>query len=502
MAFLNSLVSFVNSSRLSQIAGYDNSAVEIQYRQLSELLKKGQNTDYGLLYGFKSIESPDMFRQRVPVVDYDQIRPYVERMQRGEKNLLWPGEIRWFAKSSGTTSAKSKFIPVSREALEECHFKGGKDVVMLYLNNHNPESDMLTGKCLTLGGSHQINKFNSDSYFGDLSAILIENSPFWSNFIRTPSSDIVLLEDWDEKLEKITKATVNENVTSLAGVPSWFLILLRHIMQATGTTNLHQIWPNLELFIHGGINFSPYRQQYNDIMGRRINYMETYNASEGFFAIQDMPGRSDMLLMPDYGIYYEFVPLNEVGKPFPVSYGLSEVTAGVDYAVVITTNSGLWRYMIGDTVRFTSLYPHRIVISGRTKHFINAFGEELMIDNAERAMAAACNATGAVMSEFTAAPVYMDNQTKGRHQWLIEFEVNPSSIERFTTVLDNALKGLNSDYEAKRNKNITLDMPELLVARPGLFFDWMKSRNKVGGQNKVPRLSNNREYIDELLKLN
>lgn len=502
MAILNSIVSLVNYPRLSQISEFNITAFDIQQKQLSDLLKKGQNTEYGELYDFKTIQNHQRFSQRVPVVDYDQIRPYVDRMQKGEKNLLWPGEIKWFAKSSGTTSAKSKFIPVSRESLEDCHFKGGKDVIALYNGVHNPNSQMLTGKCLTLGGSHQINKFNSNSFFGDLSAILIENSPFWSNFFKTPNSDIVLIEDWDEKLHKITAATINENVTSLAGVPSWFLILLKHILSVTGKKNLHEIWPNLELFIHGGINFTPYRQQYRQIMGKNINYLETYNASEGFFAIQDSPSRNDMLLMPDYGIYYEFLPLSEVGKPFPKSFNLSEVQLDTDYAVVITTNSGLWRYLIGDTVRFTSLYPHRIIITGRTKHFINAFGEELMVDNADKAMAAACQATGAVVTEYTAAPVYMSDDTKGHHQWIVEFATMPDSLQRFIETLDQALKDVNSDYEAKRFKNVTLDGPDVVVARPGLFFDWMKSRNKVGGQNKVPRLSNNREYVEQLLEIN
>lgn len=502
MPLLNSLLSLVNSSRLSQIADYSLQAADIQYQQLFDLLKKAQSTEYGLLHDFKSIRSVEVFKSRVPVVDYEGLRPYVERLREGEKSLLWPGEIKWFAKSSGTTSTKSKFIPVSREALEDCHFRGGKDVVALYLSNHNPNSQMLSGKCLTLGGSHQINSFSNDSYYGDLSAILIENSPFWSNFIRTPSQSIALLENWDEKLEKITEATLNENVTSLAGVPSWFLILLRHILATSGKKSLHEVWPNLELFIHGGINFTPYRQQYERIMGDPINYMETYNASEGFFAIQDLPTRNDLLLMLDYGIFYEFLPLSEVGNPYPKSLDVTEVALDTDYAMVITTNGGLWRYLIGDTVRFTSLSPLRLIISGRTKHFINAFGEELMIDNAEKALDRACQVTGAAILEYTAAPVFMGEEIKGRHQWLVEFDVKPDSLSDFVEVLDATLKSLNSDYEAKRYKDITLDIPELVVARKGLFFDWMKNRNKLGGQNKVPRLSNNRDFIDELLKIN
>lgn len=502
MTILNSILSLVNSSRLTQIGDFSVRGWDIQNQQLGELLRKAAGTEYGVAHEFKSIRSASTFKERVPVIDYEGVKPYVDRLRDGEKNLLWPGEVKWFAKSSGTTSTKSKFIPVTREALEDCHFRGSRDAVALYVNNHHPDSQMIPGKCLTLGGSHQINNFSNNSYFGDLSAILIENSPFWSNFIRTPSPEIVLLENWDEKLEKITKATINENVTSLAGVPSWFLILLKHILSVTGKRNLHQIWPNLELFIHGGVNFSPYRQQYDQLMGQRMNYMETYNASEGFFAIQDKPYDNGMLLMLDYGVYYEFVPLSEVGQPFPKSLDLSQVQLHTDYAVVISTNGGLWRYQIGDTIRFSSLNPHRIIISGRTKHFINAFGEELMVDNAEKALAEACKATRAVISEYTAAPVFMDSEVQGHHQWLIEFAVRPSSIELFAQVLDDKLKNLNSDYEAKRYKNITLIGPEVVEARQGLFFDWMKSKNKLGGQNKVPRLSNNRDYIDDLLKLN
>ena len=502
MPIINSLLSLVNSSRLAQIGDYDSQAIDIQQHQLFDLLKKAQSTEYGILYDFKSIRSISQFQSDVPIVDYEGMRPYVERLREGEKNLLWPGEIKWFAKSSGTTSTKSKFIPISRESLEDCHFRGGRDVVALYLSNHNPESQILTGKCLTLGGSHQINNFNKESYYGDLSAILIENSPFWANFVRTPNPSIALLENWDEKLEKITEATLHENVTSLAGVPSWFLILLKHILASSGSKNLHQVWPNLELFIHGGINFTPYRQQYDQLMGRSLNYMETYNASEGFFAIQDMPKRKDMLLMLDYGIFYEFVPLPEVGQPHPKSFDVSGVEIDTDYAMVISTNGGLWRYMLGDTVRFTSLNPHRIIITGSTKHYINAFGEELMIDNAERALSQACQVTGAIISEYTAAPVFMSEDTRGKHQWLIEFELKPDSIVEFAEVLDSTLKSLNSDYEAKRYKDITLDKPEIIQARKGLFFEWMKNRNRLGGQNKVPRLSNNRDYIDELIKLN
>ena len=500
MALLNSIISFFTSNRLSQIDNFAQRADIIQYEQLRCLLSRAMYTSFGQKYHFGSIENYRQFKEIVPVVDYETFSPYVERMITGEKDVSWPGMVKWFAKSSGTTNARSKFIPVTKEALETCHYRGAKDVVTIYNNNH-PDTQMLTGKCLTLGGSKKISKMG-ESQTGDLSAILIGNSPFWSQFIKTPAPKIALLEKWEEKLEKITAITRNENVTSLAGVPSWFLVLLKHILKETGKSDLHEIWPNLELFIHGGINFSPYREQYDSICSKGLNYMETYNASEGFFAIQTDPKDSGMQLMLDYGIFYEFVPLSEVGNPYPKSYSIAEVETGIDYAMVITTNGGLWRYMIGDTVRFTRLNPHKIVISGRTKHYINAFGEELMVGNAESALEKACRETGAVVREYTAAPLFMKEDAMGCHQWLVEFARLPEDIEVFVDILDKELRELNSDYDAKRGGDITLCRPMLTVGRNGLFFDWLKSKGKLGGQNKVPRLSNNREYIDSLLKMN
>lgn len=502
MPILNSLISLVNIRRLSQIEDFMSYPGEVQAQQLDRLIKTAKATIVGKEFDFASIKDYETFAQRIPVTDYEGIKPYVERMQKGEKNLTWPGEIKWFAKSSGTTSSKSKFIPVSKESLEDCHFRGGKDVLALYIQN-KPESDMFSGKCLTLGGSHQINNFSNDSYYGDLSAILIENLPFWTHFMRTPDQSIALMDEWEAKMNKITETTLNENVTSLAGVPSWFLVLIKHLLKETGKTNLLDIWPNLELFIHGGINFAPYRAQYNELIpSNKMNYLETYNASEGFFAIQDNLNSSAMLLMLDYGIFYEFVPLSELGNPYPKAKTIDNVELGVDYALVITTNGGLWRYMIGDTIRFETTFPHRIVITGRTKHYINAFGEELMIDNAEKALAEACEQTGAVIKDYTAAPIFMGKDSKGAHQWLIEFEKQPNNIEEFKHLLDDNLKKVNSDYEAKRYKDMTLEMLHLVVARENLFIDWLKSKGKLGGQNKVPRLSNSRQFIEELMHIN
>ncbi|MBP5366562.1 MAG: GH3 auxin-responsive promoter family protein [Bacteroidales bacterium] len=500
MAFVNSLINFFTSNRLLQIESYTTQYADIQKNELLSLLRRAQNTQIGRQYDFGSITDYRTFSERVPVMDYEHFNPYIEKMCCGERDVCWPGMIKWFAKSSGTTNAKSKFIPVTQESLESCHYRGAKDVVVVYTHLY-PETQILHGKCLTLGGSKKISQLNENSQVGDLSAILIGNSPFWSQFLKTPTPKIALLSEWEEKLEKITATTVKENVTSLAGVPSWFLILIKHILQKTGKQNLHEVWPNLELFMHGGINFTPYREQYKELCPKGINFMETYNASEGFFGIQTSPHDIGLQLMLDYGIFYEFVPLAEVGNPFPHALPLADVEIGTDYAMVITTNGGLWRYMIGDTVRFTSVEPHKIIISGRTKHYINAFGEELMIDNAEKALQAACKQTGATIREYTAAPVFMGSDNQGCHQWLIEFEKEPNSLDTFRDTLDDALKQLNSDYEAKRYKNITLAPPIVTQAREGLFFDWLKSKGKLGGQNKVPRLANNREYIDSLLSM-
>ena len=502
MQFINSLVTWLNFKRLYQIDLFKKFPFDVQRETLIKLVDKAKNTVYGKQYDFSSIKSIEEFQQRVPIRDYDGLKPYIERLLKGEQNILWPSEIRWFAKSSGTTNDKSKFIPVSREALEDCHFRGGKDILAVYATNY-PETEIFSGKGLTLGGSHQINKINNESFYGDLSAILIENLPFWASFIKTPSQEIALLSEWEEKLDKITHATIKENVTSIAGVPSWTLVLIKYILEKTGKNNLLEVWPNLELFNHGGVSFEPYKEQFKKLIpSEKMNYMETYNASEGFFAIQDYPTRNDMLLMLDYGIFYEFIPMDELDKEHPKALHIGDVEQNKNYAVVISTNGGLWRYLIGDTIVFTSLYPHKIKISGRTKHFINAFGEEIIIENAENALKEACEKTGALIKDYTAAPIFMNDDQKGGHQWLIEFEKEPDNPAKFNELLDLALQKVNSDYEAKRYKNITLDKPVLTIAKNGLFYTWLKSKGKVGGQNKVPRLANNRKYIDELIVLN
>ena len=498
MPIIPSIVRLFNNKRISQIEHFRKYPVETQQDTLYSLLAKASATEWGQKYGYSSITSVGDYQSRVPVQTYEEIVPFVERLRKGESDLLWPGEIKWFAKSSGTTSSKSKFIPMSKEALEECHYRAAKDILAIYTFN-NPETRIFSGKGLTLGGSHRINQFSNNSLYGDLSAILIENAPSWVELIRTPKHKIALIEDFEQKLDLITRTTANENVTNFSGVPSWYLTLIKNILAYTGKSNLLDVWPNLEVFFHGGISFTPYRELYRQLIkGDQMQYMETYNASEGFFGIQDDPARSDMLLMLDYGIFYEFIPSDKACSSSAPARTVADVGTGVNYAIVISTNGGLWRYMIGDTITFTELNPLRFRITGRTKHFINAFGEEVIIDNADKALDAACKATGAIVSEFTAGPVFMDASSRGSHEWLIEFEKEPGDINQFTDILDETLKSVNSDYEAKRFKDINLVKPVIRPVPKGTFNGWLKAKNKLGGQNKVPRLSNTRDYIEEL----
>ncbi len=497
----NSIASWLLKKRYHQIELFLKYPSEVQEEVLLQLIELAEDTEIGKKHGFASISNYDTFRDRVPIVSYEEIEPMIERTRRGEQNLFWPTAIKWFAKSSGTTNAKSKFIPVSAEALEDCHYKSGKDLLCLYLNN-NENSELFKGKSLRLGGSKELYEDNG-SFFGDLSAILIDNMPLWAEFSSTPSSKVSLMSEWESKLQAIIAESTQENVTSLAGVPSWMLVLLNNVIQETGKDHLFQVWENLEVYFHGGVNFSPYKEQYQKLLPRKsFKYYEIYNASEGFFAIQDRNNADDLLLMLDYGIFYEFIPMDAYGTEEQKAIPLWEVKTNINYAIVITTNAGLWRYKIGDTVRFTSIDPYRIKVTGRTKHHINVFGEELIIENAEEALQSICTKTGAEIMDYTAGPIFMAGKEKGAHEWIIEFRKKPEDIAYFTEFLDNALKSLNSDYEAKRYNNITLKMPKVHVAREHLFYDWLKSKDKLGGQHKIPRLSNKREYIDELLRMN
>lgn len=498
---VNSIASWFLKKRFHQIELFLKYPNEVQNELLLDLIETAKDTQIGKQYDFASIDSYKTFQERVPISAYEDIQDMIELARQGNQNIFWPSPIKWFAKSSGTTNAKSKFIPVSLESLEDCHYAAGKDLLCMYLNN-NEDSQLFTGKSLRLGGSKELYKENG-TVFGDLSAILIDNMPFWAEFSSTPSSKVSLMSDWEYKMQAIVDETINENVTSLAGVPSWMLVLLNNVLESTGKKNLFDIWPNLEVYFHGGVSFVPYIDQYKTILPRNdFRYYEIYNASEGFFAIQDQNNSSELLLMLDYGIFYEFIPMNTYGTPQEKVIPLSEVEKDVNYAVIITTNAGLWRYKIGDTVRFTSLNPYRIKVSGRTKHHINAFGEELIIENAEEALKNVCEKTKAEIVDYTAAPVFMQGNEKGAHEWMIEFKTPPSDINYFNELLDNALKSLNSDYEAKRYNNMTLNKPKINVARSQLFYDWLKENDKLGGQHKIPRLSNSRDYLNELLKLN
>ena len=487
-------------SRMKAIEDSINNPLKTQENVLFNNIYKSKNTIYGREFGFSEIKSLQQFNERVPSVFYEDFEPYIELARKGEKDVTWPGKIKWFAKSSGTTNAKSKFIPISQESLEDCHYAAGKTMFALYLNAV-PETEIFLNKNLRIGGSSELYQ-QYDTRFGDLSAILIDNLPFYAEMKNIPNKEISLMTEWEAKMEAISNAVISENVGSLTGVPSWMLVLLNHILAKTGKNYIDEIWPNLEVFFHGGISYTPYKENYKNITSKELNYFEIYNASEGFFGIQDQKDCKDLLLLLDNGIFYEFIPMDEFGSENQRYLNITEVEVGKNYAMVITTNGGLWRYIIGDTVKFTSTNPHRIVVSGRTKHYINAFGEELIIDNAEVGLKAACDATGALVSEYSAGPIFMSDKEKGAHEWVIEFSKDPNDFNLFVETLDKKLQEINSDYEAKRYKNITLNPPTVHKAKPGLFFEWMRLRGKLGGQNKVPRLANTREYIEPIIELN
>lgn len=497
VSIINSFASWVLKQRIHQIELFLKYPNEVQEELLHNLLTSSENTVLGKKYDFASINSYQTFAERVPIATYEELQPLIERTRQGEQGVFWESPIKWFAKSSGTTNAKSKFIPVSNEALEDCHYKGSKDLLCMYLNN-NEDSELFLGKSLRLGGSSQIYE-NNNTFFGDLSAILIENMPIWAEFSSTPSSKTSLMSEWETKIAAIINETKTENVTSFAGVPSWMLVLMNRVLEDTGKANLLELWPNLEVYFHGGVSFSPYKEQYKNILpSKDFKYYEIYNASEGFFAIQDLNNSSDLLLMLDYGIFYEFIPMDTFDTANQKVIRLADVELNKNYAIVITTNSGLWRYLIGDTIRFTSLNPYRIRVTGRTKHHINVFGEELMVENTDQAIAKACLVTQTEVVDYTVAPIFMQDKEKGAHEWMIEFKKKPADVSLFQKVLDETLQALNSDYEAKRYNNMTLNPLVINVARENLFYDWLKERDKLGGQHKIPRLSNQRDYLEQL----
>lgn len=500
------LTSIVNKlyfqPRRRELERYINKGEEMQHEILQYLVKRGKDTEYGRKYLFSTINNYNDFAQNIPLNTYEELKGYIERMRHGERNILWPGQVKWYAKSSGTTNDKSKFIPITHEGLQNVHYQGGKDVLAYYLSN-NPNSKLFSGKGLILGGSHSPNYNLSNSLVGDLSAILIENINPLANLVRVPSKEVALLSDFEVKRDRMAKEVISQNVTNISGVPSWMLSVLLRVMELSGKKHLQEVWQNLEVFFHGGISFTPYREQYEQLISKQdMQYMETYNASEGFFGIQDDPNDKSMSLMLDYGVYYEFLPMDEFENEKPNIVPLEGVEIGRNYAIIISTVCGLWRYEIGDTIQFTSVRPYKFVITGRTKYFINAFGEELIMDNAEKGIEAACKATGAQISDYTAAPIFMDSNAKCRHQWLIEFTKMPDSISDFERILDSKLQEINSDYEAKRFHDVTLQQLEVVVARKNLFNDWLKLKGKLGGQHKIPRLSNSRKNIDQMLAMN
>ncbi|TAD86062.1 MAG: hypothetical protein EAY75_09610 [Bacteroidetes bacterium] len=500
MKLLSPAISRLARLRLGAIEQWMNDPVAVQREVLQHLITQGQYTEFGRRYQMSTTFRLRDFKTAIPIQAYEQLSPYIERMMAGEENLLWNTPIEWFAKSSGTTAARSKFIPISQESLDENHFQASKDVLTMYYQ-HYPESDLLTGRGLVIGGSHQVAQLNDLVRFGDLSAVLMQNSPFWGHWLRTPELSIALLDEWETKIESLAQTTINENVTSVGGVPTWTLVLFKRILEITGKATMGEVWPNLELYLHGGVSFTPYRSQFEALMGKPVNFLEMYNASEGFFAAQSSPDENGMLLYLNHGIFFEFMPIDEYGKPEPATIGLEQVEIGKNYAPVITTTGGLWRYLLGDTIQFTTLFPFRIKVTGRLKHFINAFGEEVIVENSDQAIAEACRQTGAQVNDYTAAPIYFGAHNNGAHEWLIEFEVVPERLETFTLALDDALRRLNSDYDAKRYKDIALGQPLVHTLPKGIFTEWLRCQGKLGGQHKIPRLSNDRTLLEALLLL-
>ncbi|HMI79695.1 MAG TPA: GH3 auxin-responsive promoter family protein [Ferruginibacter sp.] len=500
MKLLSPAISKLARMRMWRIENWSSHPEAAQREVLQHLVTAAQYTEFGKKYNFEKLFTLKEFKKNVPIHEYDDIKPYILRMMNGEENILWNTPVTWFAKSSGTTSDKSKFIPISEESLQDNHFKASKDLLSNYYKNF-PSSDLLTGKGLVVGGSHQISKVNDDIQYGDLSAVLMQNSPFWGQWIRTPELSVALLDEWEDKIEKLAQVTAEENVTSLAGVPTWTLLLLKRILEIKGKSTIKEVWPNLELYINGGVSFIPYREQFNKIIGEKINYLEIYNASEGFIAAQVSPDDDGMLLFTEHGIFYEFMPVEEYGKEKPITVGLKNVQVGKNYALVISTTGGLWRYLIGDTIQFSSLNPYNIKVSGRLKHYMNAFGEEVIVDNSDKAIAFAAEKTNAIVNDYTAAPIYFTDNNNGAHEWLVEFEKEPDDFKNFITELDGNLQNINSDYEAKRHKNIALRMPVVHILPKGTFTEWLRSKGRLGGQHKVPRLSNERTMLEEILKI-
>ncbi|WP_185858452.1 GH3 auxin-responsive promoter family protein [Blattabacterium cuenoti] len=485
--------------RIKNIESFMRYPIEIQNQLIHQLIFYARDTEFGKKYGFRDIKKYQQFDERIPLCKYSDLKSIIKRIRKGEKNILWPGSVKWFAKSSGTTNARSKYIPVTSFSMNECHYKAGKDLLSIYIHNH-PKTKIFFGKAVRLGGSHKLYK-NYNTFYGDLSSILIKNMPFWADYICIPGKEIALMSEWEKKLENIIIKTVNKDVRIMLGVCSWILILLNKFLKKFNKKKINEIWPNIEVIFHGGVSLTPYIHQYENLFEKSINYYNVYSASEGFFAVQDKKNVEDLLLLLNHGIFYEFISVKDINEPNPKILSLDKVELNKNYALVISTNAGLWRYIVGDTIRFTNLSPYRISISGRTSHYINSFGEELIIENAEKALNVACIKTDSIIHEYTAGPIYINKKNSGAHEWIIEFKKHPKNLVDFRDILDKELKFLNSDYDTKRYKDIVLGPPIIYVARNGLFYDWLKKHKKLGGQNKIPRLSNDRKYIDSILKM-
>lgn len=499
MGLVNSLVRFFLEPRITEIQRFMDNPHEMQHIVFKELISKAENTEWGKKYDYESINTYKKYQERVPISTYEQLYPYIERVLKGEQNVLWHSKIEWFAKSSGTTNDRSKFIPVSKEAIDDCHHKCGKDALAFVFNNYG-DTKVFDGKTLSIGGSHYPNPYNQETRCGDVSAIIVQSLPLWAEFSRAPSRDIFMLTKWEEKIEKMIQSTVDENITSLSGVPTWMVVMLNQMLEHTGKNNIKEVWPNLEIFLHGAVSFVPYKDVFKKLCPE-MGFLELYNASEGFFGVQDRKNADDMLLMLDHGVFYEFIPMEDFGNENAKTITLEKVELNKNYALIISTNSGLWRYSIGDTIKFTSLKPYRFKISGRTKHFINAFGEELVIENADAALAKATKATNSTIIDYTAAPIFIEGKSKGGHEWLIEFDKQPADLQQFAQLLDKFIREINSDYDAKRYADLALQMPKIHVLQKNTFYNWLKSKNKVGGQHKVPRLSNDRLFLEEILRI-
>lgn len=498
MKLVRPLINYHMRQRINRIQFFLDNPLDTQELIFKDLVQTASGTIWGSFFDFKEIQSFEDYRNKLPLQDYESLKPYIDRTIKGERDVLWPGKTKWFAKSSGTTSDRSKYIPITKEALQNCHYQSGQDVLTLYLENF-PERGIFSGKGMVMGGSQSIHSLNEEAITGDLSAILMQNMPIIGEIYRVPKLEVALMDDWEEKLSMLIESTLSEDLTNISGVPSWTLVFFQRVLEQSGMTDIAEVWPNLELFVHGGVSFAPYREAYKKVNpSGSMSLQEVYNASEGFIAIQDKPGRADMLLLLDNGIYYEFLPVNADSDQEVVS--LSGVETGVVYSLIISTNGGLWRYQLGDTIEFTDLNPYRIKIAGRTKHFINVFGEELMVTNTDKALAEVCAKHQCTVRDYTVGPIFMQSEKGGGHEWMIEFVAPPNDIKSFAEDLDKALQTLNSDYAAKRSYDLAIGFPVIRILEAGTFDKWLKSKGKLGGQHKVPRLSNERKYLEELSK--